>query len=116
MQRRDAGLFTVPGTQLRVGDQVAISLSRRDLTAVCLKLFGPGLAWMLALAAIGTAEASSGLGMSERLMIGLTGLGLALYMGHRLVRSDDIVPEIQLLDSQGLEASGTTQTTVQEAG
>lgn len=116
VQRRDAGRFSVPGALLPIGDRVAVSLARRDLTAVCLKLFGPGLAWMLALAVIGSAEAHTGLGTSERLIIGLTGLGLALYMGRRLVSSDDIVPEIRLLDSKGLEASGTSQTTVQEAG
>lgn len=118
LQRRDTGRFTVEGAQFPVGEAVSITLARRDLTTVCMKLFGPGLAWMLALAVAGSTDVwlSLSLGMGECLCLGLTGLGLALYMGRRLVRSDAIMPEIRLLNGQSDTAGKKTQITVQESG
>lgn len=68
------------------GDQVSVSLAAGQLNSACLGLFGPGLFWLLSLAA------ASSLGILEHTgpwlggLLAAGGLILALLIGSRLGR------------------------------
>lgn len=86
MGRQKPGSLTVQNLGVEAGDPVDVALAARQLNAACFGLFGPGVAWLLLLAAMSSNGMLASIGSTPGVLIGASGLIIALLVGAGIGR------------------------------